>query len=293
MATELEAADDALEIYSGYEIPLSQSFVVASAQKTKLVLVVGPVLAGKTTLISRIFDKFHDGPIGDWGFAGSETIVGYENILRSHRSKNVDKMPAVERTPIKRDPDLFHLSLRRKKEESLGVLLANLSGEMFMDLIQTEEAIGDLVYFKRAHHISILLDGEKLINKAGRAHELRNANLFLERLIKARYISESTTLSVVLAKTDVFRSSPNGKEYVAETLRKISQDIIQPLIRSEINVVHEPIQVTAQPLSLCEGFEEVLDAWAQEFRMSRQKSALKPVKSTRMMDRYKAEKNES
>lgn len=290
MGTDTETADDSVEIYTGLEIVLSQSFSVSSTQTTKLVLVVGPVLAGKTTLISRIFDKFHDGPIGHWRFSGSETIVGYERILRHHRSNNIEASPTVERTGLKRDPELFHLSLRKDKEETFGLLLANISGEIFVDLIQTQDAIQDLNYFQRAAHVSILIDGQKLVNKAGRAKELRNALIFLERLNQAKYISDTTAISFVLAKADAFRATPNGEVYVEETLDRIKAELIQPLKNLGINAADNPICVIAQPLDQFEGFEEVLDCWAGDLKKPQPKKKLKAIKSSRMIDRYKAGK---
>lgn len=100
MAEETVIEENILDVYTGLEVPLSRSYPISSTQQTKLVLILGPVGAGKTTLVSRIFDQFHDGSIGAWKFAGSETIVGYESILRLYRSQDVNIIPAVDRTSL-------------------------------------------------------------------------------------------------------------------------------------------------------------------------------------------------
>lgn len=290
MVSETEQTEDITEVYTGLEIPLSRSYPISSSLPTKLILVLGPVGAGKTTLISRIFDQFHDGPIGHWKFAGSETIVGYENILRSYRSENVNSTPAVERTSSKLDPDLFHINLKKNNEEVKAALIANLSGELFNSLIQESNTIEDMVYFKRAGHISIMLDGGKLINKAGRASELRNAYLFLERLVSAKHISDNAIISVLIAKEDVFRAvEKTNAGFVDETIKKIKDDIISPLKKMGVSVLDNPIKVVSQPLERRLGFNEVLDAWLSDIA-AESLPQKKVIKSKRVIDHFKAGK---
>lgn len=288
MAEETELEENILDVYSGLEVPLSRSYPISSTRQTKLVLILGPVGAGKTTLISRIFDQFHDGSIGDWKFAGSETIVGYESILRLYRSQDVNIIPAVDRTAIKLDPDLFHLNLKKNAEEIKAALLANLSGELFNNLIQANDTIEDMGYFQRAAHICIVLDGSKLINKAGRSSELRNAHLFLERLAKAKHISNAAVISIVIAKADIFRSA-KADGFVAETISKIKEEIISPLQKDGINIVGTPLQVISEPFDKSEGYKEVLDAWMSDF-VPPTVSIKSSVKSKRSIDHYKAGK---
>lgn len=290
MTSDEEQLEDTIDIYTGLEVPLSRSYPISSSVVTKLILVLGPVGAGKTTLISRIFDQFHDGPIGHWKFAGSETIVGYENILRSYRSENVNTMPAVNRTPSKLDPDLFHINLRKNNEAIRAALIANLSGELFNNLIEESNAIEDMAYFQRAGHICIVLDGSKLINKAGRASELRNAHLFLERLATAKHISDSAIVSIVITKADIFQSvDATNTGFIDNTIKKIKDEVITPLRKVGVPVLDTPLKATSQPLDQRVGFNDVLDAWMSESttQISTQK---KMMKSGRAIDSFKAGK---
>lgn len=290
MASESEQEENTLDVYTGAEIPLSRSYSISSSQETKLVLILGPVDAGKTTLVSRVFDQFHNGPIGHWRFAGSETIVGYESVLRHHRNKKATATPNVDRTPIKLDPDLFHINLKKGDEEIKAALIANLSGELFNNLIQSNETIEDIDYFQRASHISMVLDGSKLTNKANRSSELRNTYLFLERLSKAKHVSSSALVSIIVAKTDIFRKL-GGKidGFTDETIKKIKDEIIAPLKKNGLNILNEPLEVISEPFDMSTGFKEVIDSWMSEV-VQQVVLVKKPIKSTRTIDHYKAGK---
>lgn len=290
-ATEVEFVD----IYLGDEFTLSQSYSMSSdisASITKLIFVIGPTEAGKTTLLTKIFDRFQNGPIGDWTFVGSETIVGYEKILKTYRSTNDSGTPAVDRTLRTSDPSLLHLSLKQGNSDVVAFLMANLSGEIFSDLIKAEESIESMDYFKRADHVTVVVDGSKILKKSTRALELQNTFNFLERLVRSKLLSASAEISLMLSKADELKLGPGGDAHLKETISKIENEIIQPIQGLGAKVHEKVIELISEPVETCQGFDEALSVWKGHTDELPKKKAF-AVESKRLVDHYKGNDNEA
>lgn len=291
---ENETDSDVIEIYLGDEFALSQSYSISSklsASSTKLIFVIGPTEAGKTTLLTKIFDRFQNGPIGNWSFVGSETIVGYEKMLRTYRSNNDVGKPAVDRTTRTSDPNLLHLNLRYDDGEVVGFFMANLSGEIFSDLIKEEDAIKSMEYFKNADHITVVIDGSKILKKGLRALEIQNAFNFLERLCLSKRLSSDVVISIMLSKVDKLSQITNGDAYVKETIDKIKADIILPIQKIGIKVYAEVTELISEPIEHCRGFDKALSIWAASTSVPLIKKTV-VIESNRLIDHYKGETDE-
>jgi hypothetical protein len=278
-----------LDVYLGREIGLSQAYSLTSASEPKLILVIGPHDAGKTTFISRLFDLFLDGPINDWKFVASETIVGFEKLLASYRTTSSTGRPRPSRTALNLDPEILHLCVSKTRSNHSNLLIGNLSGEIFNDLIKSDEALTSIKYFKQADHVSITLDGSKMTNRASRHMEIRNASMFLERLTKSGLLSDDAVLSIMLFKADILNAHTGGQAYIDETLNKIEEEIIKPISSLNKKMHSKPIQIIAEPFSACSGFDSALEVWTKNIPVQ-DKRSLKVVKSGRAIDKFKAKR---
>src|SRR5258708_39842389 len=69
---------DVIDLPSGNELDALAAAELQGAQLVRLIVVAGPVGAGKTTLITTLHDLFQAGKIGHYAFAWSRTLPAFE-----------------------------------------------------------------------------------------------------------------------------------------------------------------------------------------------------------------------
>jgi len=95
--------------------------------------VIGPEHAGKTTLLTIIYLLLSSGEkIGDWNFAGSYTIAGWENLAYYPRWKpgNMYGFPPRTSRSSGRTQGFLHLALR-KNDITRDIIFIDAPGEIF------------------------------------------------------------------------------------------------------------------------------------------------------------------
>src|SRR5436309_12137608 len=76
---------DTLLLRSGAALDADGVAAIGSARSFHLIVLAGEPGSGKTTLIASIYEQFLSGPLDEFTFAGSQTLVGFE--LRCHESR--------------------------------------------------------------------------------------------------------------------------------------------------------------------------------------------------------------
>lgn len=119
-------------------------------------IVAGPE-AGKTTLIATIYEMIHRGMIEGIGFAGSETLRGYEE--RCHLARLASNAPKADthRTPTSATLNFTHLRL--SCGHTIGdVIFSDRSGEHFDNVLDMPNEIGSFSELVRADAIWLIVD---------------------------------------------------------------------------------------------------------------------------------------
>lgn len=96
--------------------------------------IAGIASAGKTTFLASLYCLLRQGKqIGDYHFAGSLTLTGWENIAwyLSWKSNGNIEFPPHTSNNAGRVPGLLHLALKNASDEKLDLIFTDAPGEWF------------------------------------------------------------------------------------------------------------------------------------------------------------------
>ena len=178
---------------------------------SRVVGLIGPNDSGKTSLIAGVYELMQEKPVPGLTFAGSSTLVAFEKVCHLARVASRRAGPHTERTSRGVDATFFHLDYRQKGAGLVSLLIGDRSGE---DYLATTDEISQAAAFfeiRRADCITLLVNGEHLVDK-GLRHEARAATLqIVDALIEAQAIRKGCRLASVLTKKDAVVASPHAQ----------------------------------------------------------------------------------
>jgi Double-GTPase 2 len=209
-ALGLEDGDD--EFKPGDALTHEQAGVLCQEQRTTVVVLAGGNRSGKTTLLTSIYDHFNQEPVAGWSFAGSDTLFGFERRCHGTRQESGLQSAHTERSS-RIQPPWLHLDLSRQdhpRDNSRRVLLADISGEWFEDLVRGTVKVVDLPHLWRADHVGIVLDGGKLALSSEVHTERVKAETLTRILIEQDAVVGPDALSIIVTKLDELVSEDNS-----------------------------------------------------------------------------------
>jgi hypothetical protein len=165
----------------------------------------GEISCGKTTLIASLHDAFLFGPLAGFRFAGSQTLVAFEERCFESRAKSEGVEPQTPRTRYGSGQQYFHLAVQKLDDSDArthDILFADMSGEFYERSLHSSSEARQLQDLKRAQYFLVLLDGAKLKNSASRQTVRANALSFLRRCMEEGVLTENTILQVLISKWD-------------------------------------------------------------------------------------------
>lgn len=220
--------------WPGAELGIEEAESIMRARYTHLIGIVGPTGVGKTCFINALYLKAssNDSPLRRYRFAGSRTLVGFEERARYARvwEKGLIPEKLSERTILRdsRQPGFLHLRLADIREPRVvhEVLLTDLPGEWFETMIDDASASARLMFLQRADGILLFVDTEKLMQTDTRHQEVYMARTLLGRLQEAVNVEPSTPITLVVSKTDVLKTEPSDPSPIpgVEQIRTGAQD---------------------------------------------------------------------
>jgi hypothetical protein len=239
---------------------------------TRVVALIGPQAAGKTSLIAGIYDLLQSGPSADLGFAGSMTLHAFEQTCHDARAASRRDLPHTERT-LRGQVTFYHLDLASESSEiATALLLADRAGEEYSEARNDPDVTHGFPEIARADTITVLADGAKLLDP-GLRHNIRaEARLTLQALVDAGIASRSQTIALVLTKVDAVRTAGD-----AAANRAFGDfDGLLSAVKSEFQGAFgeiRPFHVAASPKTDSaprgEGLEELLKFWLEPTRRLR------------------------
>lgn len=256
-----------LRLPSGRALTLRDTYEITASENTKTIILIGPSECGKTTIETTLYQIFQNGIVGDYYFAGSKTIQGYEQRSYYTRTKSKQKIATTPRTSRGTQETFLHLKLwNYKTDKYLNYLFADLSGEDFENHIaDTESMQRDFSFIKSADYIIAVLDGKLISDPKKRHGTFEEMAQLLRTVFDAGLTTSKTNLQVVISKYDIVEDILSRDSSVVTFISRIKSEMHQRLKAyikkiNFYNVAAMPDDNTSFDVGY--GIKELLDSWA-------------------------------
>lgn len=262
---EFSSLQGKYQINSGEALNSSDIYRIAAKESTRMIVLVGPVASGKTTMETSLYQLFQNSPVNDFCFAGSYSLQGFEQRAFYTRIKSKGNEPTTQRTSLEDNQAFLHIRLWNRNNNVISnLILADISGEAFTNHIgQVDEAKISFPFIERADYVVGIIDGEKLCNKKTRNSIVSEMIEMIRTFWDAELITDGCVLQIVFSKFDLFSKVENHDLI----LEKIKQQIVARL--SELFMDIEYYNVAAMPSTIDEfsvgyGLEDLLQGWVRK-----------------------------
>lgn len=235
---------------------------ITQARLTRVIVVAGDRDSGKTTLVTSLFDKFQEGPFAGYLFAGCRTLRGLERRCFPSRIESERVQPHTTRTTRGDGQSLLHLRLRAQTliSPAQDLLLSDISGEFFRDACDSTEGCQHLKVLRRADHLALCIDREKLASSSQRHEAFNTGKLLLQSSLDGEMIGLHTFVDVLFTKRDLLDSS--AMTFLDSIRQRLRVEFASRLGRLRFFEVAARPEVTGFPLAY--GLDEVLPSWVEE-----------------------------
>lgn len=193
-----------VEFFPGVALNAADAGAIMLGSRTHVVALAGAEGSGKTTVLTSLYERLNQGPFAGFRFAGSRSILGFEEICHLNRLASGGTKPDTQRTIPAEEASYYHLTLKgidggaRRRH----VLLSAMSGELFRMAKDTREDAERLTYLRRADTIVVLIDGARLAVLEHRTNAWTEAASILGSFIDAELIGASCRVEFVFSKLD-------------------------------------------------------------------------------------------
>lgn len=168
-----------------------------------IVVPLGRVGAGKTTLITLAYLLLRSRRLSGWAFTGSETLIGLARRAHDASFASEREVPVTPRTGKPESGQYIHLGIRATASDATHpVLVADISGEHVEAFVDGELPESIIKTIRRADHIPLVVDGRQLADPKTRALAVFQARALLLALKKQLPPGDGRLL-VVVTKGDL------------------------------------------------------------------------------------------
>jgi hypothetical protein len=254
----------------GTPLPLGDLLTVGDANGvlrrggSRVIAIVGPKEAGKTTLIASIFELFLRGPIGPYRFSSSTTLYAFERSCHPSRAVSQNVVPKTERSLLT-DVHFYHLATRKDGAPIVDMLLADRNGEDYRSSTDDPSTASSFAEIARADTITFLVDGSHLLDLTTRSMVVSEVVAIAQALIDGGTIVGRPRVAIVLTKVDRILGSTDSERTMRDFRKLVTR--FAGLYGETFREIRS-FEVAACPhdmsLPLGHGVFEVLDYWQAE-----------------------------
>jgi energy-coupling factor transporter ATP-binding protein EcfA2 len=252
-----------LPLFSGRALSLQETYNIMASENTALVVLVGPSESGKTTIETMLYQMFQRSKISNYVFAGSKTIQGYEERSFYTRITSRQDVATTPRTSRGSQELFLHLRLfDDSKKKKINYLFADLSGEeIYAHMANVESISQSMPFLKCTDFLTVILDGDRLINKNQRNGVIEEAATIIRTIFDAGLYSVLTKVQIVISKYDTIKlaDDANTNQFIENNVKEL-RSLIQNYV--ECVTFHE---IAAMPkntsFDMGFGLEKLLLAW--------------------------------
>lgn len=277
------------EVNSGEALTADEAYELTSEYPTKLIALAGPVASGKTTLIASIFHVFQRAGFKNFIFVGSKSLVGFDKRCHLGRTSSYATKMDTTRTRPSEERRLLHLSIAPLDlvTAKQHILLLDLSGEDFDDVLESTEAAVRLSILKGAVVFCLLIDCSKLIDTSKRQSCLQRSMLMLQSCLDSGVIGASSNLEIIFSKWDLVITSgepDNTEKFVENAINRAKHQFEQKVHKLTFyKIASRPEDNCSLPLGF--GLEDLLSAWVNSTQSPLQNVFLEKTDVLREFDR--------
>lgn len=212
-----------------------------SATQARSVALVGDPEVGKTTLISSLYDLVRAGKMA-LGFAGSDTLRGFEQRCHLSRTASGRKEAATQRTRLLERLSFLHLALIGVDGCRRELIIADRAGEDYEPMLQRPDEAAGLTELARFDVVAVLLDGSRLSVPSQRHTQIARARRMWLAMEQAGQLLPHRRYQLILTKIDEL-----GDEVVASEVREIFEGLASELRSRLPSIEIECHEVAARP----------------------------------------------
>lgn len=213
-STAASTISDIIDLPSGKELSDLSAIAFATARPIRWVVVAGPVGCGKTTLLTSLYELFQWSRIGEYLFAGSNTLPALEQRCHHSRIASENLVADTQRTPYKPEPTYLHMRicLATALHSPIDFLFTDVSGEMYEHGRDSTDECKELTFLRRAGNFLLLLDSEKGVRVDKRWAMVQEAKTLLQSCMDSTMLAEDCIINIVWSKLDYFVAAGDKKE---------------------------------------------------------------------------------
>lgn len=175
----------------------------------RVIAVVGPKGAGKTSLVASLYDLFQEGEVGGAKYARSDTLHAFELACHDARMASRRSEPDMERTPHG-EVRFYHLHLTGGPAgRGLSFLLGDRAGEEYRAVADDADELDPFPEIVRADTVTVLVDGQRLQDNGARHNLQSEVMMILQGLKDGGVLGMGQQLLLVLTKLDAVQASPH------------------------------------------------------------------------------------
>lgn len=198
----------------------------------RLVSVVSGPKAGKTSLLVALYEFVSRGLLENCAFAGSETLLGFEERCHLTRAASGRSTPDMARTRVRSKASILHLATRRQGGLTHYFFL-DRSGENFDDVVAAPALAASYSDLERADEVWFLLDGATLIANPARA--TASVRRMFQAVAQAGFLRGKRVV-LIATKSDLFLERDDA-DHIASVTTDFAQELSNRLEGRVIEVV--------------------------------------------------------
>lgn len=214
-AVSPSATSEIIDLPRGKELSDSAAVALARARPMRWVVIAGPVGAGKTTLITSLYELFQWNRVPDYMFAGSDTLPAFEERCYLSRTISENSEADTARTIYDPVPTYLHLKvgsgvLHAKFTE---FLFTDVSGEMYEHARDSTVACKELGFLRRARYFLLMMDSKRSLVGDKRWAMVEEGKSLLQSCLDSKMLASDCAVRVLWSRFDYFIEAGNTHEH--------------------------------------------------------------------------------
>lgn len=204
---------EAVQLPGGQPLSAEDINPIFAAEKSSLCVLAGDVGSGKTALLTYIYHAVLTGKYQDkYLFAGSQTLLAFEERAYSTRVDSMRTQPDVGRTPKGSIDKFLHLRFRQCDSGKItNLLITDFSGEDYEEIHADVNAVKEKFPIARAaNHFLFMLNGEHLRRKKERDGELLRMEHLLRTFSDGGLLKHNSQILIVISKYDLIEEEKDS-----------------------------------------------------------------------------------